>query len=76
LISRMAMGSSTVPRAQAVSQGWVQTRPQTTGSGLSRRITAKGLFVAALGDEIHVALHRDARRAGHLAGALAALSMA
>ena len=35
----MAIGSSTEPRVQAVSQGWAQTRPQTDGKGLGSLAT-------------------------------------
>jgi len=31
----MSMGFSTLPRMQASSQGWLQTRPQTLGKGFS-----------------------------------------
>ena len=35
----MAIGSSTEPRAQAVSQGAVQTRPQTLAKGFGSPAT-------------------------------------
>ncbi|OPZ41540.1 MAG: hypothetical protein BWY94_02395 [Actinobacteria bacterium ADurb.BinA094] len=39
LSAAMATGSSTSPRVQALSQRWVQMRPQTLGNGLGSAAT-------------------------------------
>ena len=40
LMVRIAIGSSSVPRRQAASQGAVQIQPQTDGNGLTSAATA------------------------------------
>ena len=69
----MAIGSSTEPRVQAVSQGCAQMRPHTDGKGLGSRGHAIGLGEAAVGDEGDVALGRGLHGAGALAGRVALL---
>ena len=64
----MLTGSSIRPRLQAVSQRWLQMRPQMPGNGLSSLMTRSASCEAALADEGDVALGPLAGRAGVAAG--------